>query len=226
MCFSAEASFGAAAALVAIGALSVQGAPTRAHLPLAAVPLLFAAQQACEGTVWLVLERNPLGRSDSNLLRVYLFFALFLWPAYLPPALLLLEKEKPRKLALALFWTSGTILGAYLMACAASHNADACIAFGNLYYWVQIDAPFKGVVPYAYAMVIVASLLASSIPGTSLLAACVVVSFAVTGWLYRAGFISVWCFVAAMLGGVVAGAVRFGATRARDRQLDSTTARH
>ena len=54
MCFSAEASFTAAAVLVPFGALSM----TRAYktdpryIPIATLPLLFGLQQALEGAVW------------------------------------------------------------------------------------------------------------------------------------------------------------------------------
>lgn len=177
-------------------------------MPLAATPLLFAAQQACEGAVWLVLERSPFGRSDTGLLRAFLFFALLVWPAYLPPALLVLEKVKRRRAALALAWALGIFVGGYLVACASLRASEACIAFGNLYYWVQIDAPLKTVAPYAYLACIVTPLLVSSVPGTSLLAIAAAVSFAVTGYLYRAGFISVWCFFAAVLAGLVVWLMR------------------
>src|SRR5690242_16873221 len=63
VCFSAQASFVAAAVLTGIGAVSVRRAPTRRHVAFGAVPLIFAAQQAVEGALWLVLERSPYGKS-------------------------------------------------------------------------------------------------------------------------------------------------------------------
>lgn len=204
MCFSAGASFGAATALAAIGGLSVRSASSRSHLPLAAIPLLFAAQQASEGALWLVLDHASFGKSDTWIVRVFLFFALFVWPAYVPAAFLAIERVRARRVALAMLAVGGTLLGIYLMGCASLRKSDACIAFDNLYYWVQIDAKLKYVAPYAYLCFIVGPLVVSSARGTWLLAAAVTASFATTAWLYRAGFVSVWCFFAAALSGMVA----------------------
>ena len=83
MCFSAEASFGAAALLVPSGAYCLRSAVRKMPrwLPLAAVPLVFGIQQCSEGLVWV-----GLGRDDAALTReaslVYLFFALTFWPCW------------------------------------------------------------------------------------------------------------------------------------------------
>ncbi len=208
MCFSARASFGAAAALGAIGALSVRGAPTRRHLGLAAVPLVFAGQQACEGAVWLALDAAPFHVESTPLARAFLFFALFVWPLYVPSALALVERVRARRTALLALAAAGAALGAYLMACATLRASNACIAYGNLYYWVQIDVPAKHLAPFVYLALVAAPLLVSSVRGTSWLAASVAIAFAATGLLYRAGFLSVWCFFAAVLSGLVALVVR------------------
>ncbi|WP_437573791.1 DUF6629 family protein [Sorangium sp. So ce887] len=202
MCFSAQASFAAAAALTGIGVLTLRSAPSRAHLPVAAIPLLFAIQQACEGAVWLVLRDAPFGRGDTSFARVFLFFALFVWPAYVPGALVPIEFARARRRALMALSAGGAVLGLYLLGCASLRESDACIAFDNLYYWIQIDAPLKPFVAYVYAAFIIAPLVLSSVRGTSLLAVVVAASFALIGSLYRAGFVSVWCFLAAAISGV------------------------
>ena len=59
MCFSATASFSAAAVLLGIGTLTLRSALASRHayrrreLPFAAIPLLFAIQQLIEGVIWL-----------------------------------------------------------------------------------------------------------------------------------------------------------------------------
>jgi len=201
MCFSARASFGAAIALTAIGAFSLKSARAPRHTALAAIPLLFAAQQACEGAVWLVLERAPYHVESTPLARAFLFFALFVWPPYIPFALLLVEHIQKRRAILGAFVVAGLVIGTYLMACASLRASNACIAFDNLYYWVQIDAPLKPLMPFVYAFVICAPLVVSSARRTTVLALVVLASFATTGLLYRAGFASVWCFCAALLSG-------------------------
>ena len=61
MCFSATASFTAAAIVGSIGAVTLWKAARlrdRALLPIAAFPVLFALQQTVEGLLWLELART------------------------------------------------------------------------------------------------------------------------------------------------------------------------
>src|SRR5947199_10183889 len=87
MCFSAGVSFGVATALLPAGAYCVEAAwrKGRAYLPLAAVPVLFGLQQLCEAQVWV-----GFGRGSPELVRgaslVFLFFALAVWPVWVPLA--------------------------------------------------------------------------------------------------------------------------------------------
>lgn len=219
MCFSAHASFGAALVLGAIGVVAVRAAKRKAReadaphaflavLPLATVPILFAAQQATEGWLWLVLSSAPWGKSDSPLGRVFLFFALAVWPAYIPFALACVERSRARRRVLRALTTVGAALGVYLLGCATLRLSDTCIAFGSLYYWIQIDSPFKAASPFVYAALIIGGMLLSSRRGTSLLALATVVSFVVSGLFHRAGFLSIWCFFAACLSGITVLVVR------------------
>jgi len=203
LCFSAPVSFAAAGLLGAIGAVSVRGAPSRRHVALAAIPLLFAAQQACEGAVWLALDRAPFHVASPPLARAFLFFALFVWPPYVPAALALVERERTRRVVLWALAGVGAALGVYLMACASLRASNACIAYGNLYYWVQVDAALKPLMLFGYLGVIVGALVVSSARATSVIAVVVAVSFALAGVLYRSGFASVWCFFAALLSGCI-----------------------
>jgi hypothetical protein len=208
VCFSATASFSAAAALSGIGAVSLSGVRSPKAAPLAAIPLLFAAQQACEGAVWLVLDRAPFHVASTPLARAFLFFAVLVWPAYVPFALALVEPVRQRRLALFGCLAAGIALGLYLMGCVVLRDSNACIAFGNLYYWVQVDGPLKRLMLLLYLATVAGSLFLSSKARTSWLAVLVMTSFTATALLYRAGFASVWCFFAALISGAVAVVVR------------------
>src|SRR5207237_6763398 len=136
-------SFVASGALAIIGGATVSAAPSKRFVPLAAIPLLFAAQQACEGALWLVLDRAPFHVGGTPLARAFLFFALFVWPAWVPFSLFLVESRRAKRRMLAALAVAGASLGLWLIGCATLRDANACVAFGNLYYWVQIDAPLK-----------------------------------------------------------------------------------
>ncbi len=204
MCFSAPVSFVAAAALGAIGVVSLQGARSPRHLAFASIPLIFAAQQACEGVLWLALAKEPFHVGGTPLARIFLCFALFVWPFWIPTALAIAEPDRTRRISLSVMAIAGGALGAYLMTCATFRSSNACIAFGNLYYWIQLDAPLKPVAPLVYIALIAVPLATSSMRGTSALGAIALASFLATAWLTRAGFVSVWCFFAAILSGVIA----------------------
>jgi hypothetical protein len=221
VCFSAGASFGAATVLAGLGAAALGMAPTRAHNLVAAIPLLFAAQQASEGAVWMVVRREPFGVTHSAVILPFLFFALFVWPSYLPVAFRAIEPERARRHALAALGVAGAALGAYLMFAAAFRPSGACIAFGNLYYGVHVDGPFKPESPYVYLALVVAPFAVSSARGTNALALATLASFLAAGALYRVGFSSVWCFFAAMLSGAVVLVVRGlrGARRAERSEV-------
>ena len=60
MCFSATASFSAAAVCGAIGVLTVRRA-SRPDLMLALIPVIFALHQAFEGVVWLTRRTRTGG---------------------------------------------------------------------------------------------------------------------------------------------------------------------
>jgi hypothetical protein len=214
VCFSAGASFGAAAVLVGLGGLSVAAAPSRRHLAVAAIPLLFAAQQATEGALWLVLSGEPFGKSETPVGRLFLFFALFLWPSYIPLAFAFIEGERRRRVVLKVMAVGGAIVGGYLFGCATLRPSDTCIAFDNLYYWVQLDPALKAATAPAYASFVVVPLLVSSVRGTTWLAGALTLALAITARVYTAGFISVWCFFAALLSGAVVVLLR--TTRRRE----------
>ncbi|HEX6271821.1 MAG TPA: DUF6629 family protein [Polyangiaceae bacterium] len=227
MCFSSTASFAAAAFLSVEGLIAVRVCPTRRHTALACIPLLFAVQQICEGVLWWKLGASPFNKASSPFAYLFLFFAFGVWPAYLPAALALFESGARRRLLVG-FSGFGVALGAYLLACLTLRPTDACFSHGSLYYWVQIDAPFKTAMPLVYLAVVVAPFVVSSMPGTSFVAVALGTSFVVSAAFSRAGFLSTWCFFAAVLSGVVALALRAEGRAAtwRRRQVRYTTGPH
>ena len=106
MCFSATASFSAAAVLVGVGALTLKSARRPRELPFAAIPLLFAIQQLSEGVIWLTFSYEaPL--LNAVMTYVYTFFSHVLWPVYVPVAVLLIEPSGWRRRALFAFVAAG-----------------------------------------------------------------------------------------------------------------------
>src|SRR5262245_59670977 len=98
MCFSAEASFTAAALLSVIGFAAVSETKRRKEIFLALLPLVFALQQFSEGVLWVALEHGFYPSLWSQIAGgVFLFVAFVTWPVWLPLSLYLIEKEGWRK---------------------------------------------------------------------------------------------------------------------------------
>lgn len=72
MCFSPQASFGAAAVLSVLGAVGLKKANGSRRSLIAAIPCIFAIQQALEGFVWLAIGRGDYS-SAWYYIPVYLF---------------------------------------------------------------------------------------------------------------------------------------------------------
>ena len=110
MCFSPEASFAAGGTLIPVGAYCLRAAwrADRPLLPLAAMPALYGVQQVAEGFVWLGLGAGDPARVRSAA-RVYLFFALALWPFWNALSAAVADRSPARRRWLWGFTLLGTV---------------------------------------------------------------------------------------------------------------------
>ncbi|MHC4956445.1 MAG: DUF6629 family protein, partial [Planctomycetota bacterium] len=149
MCFSAEASFATGAVLVPAGIYCVRTSLERdpRYLALAVSPLVFAVQQACEGFVWLGLDRgdHDLARYASA---VFLFFAIVFWPSWVPLSALMVEGRRWAR------WVLGAASGAALatslsiflpLAFRAREWLRPGIRFHSIEYDYSIPPAFWGI---------------------------------------------------------------------------------
>ena len=206
MCFSADASLGAAVVLLPAGGYCAAAALSkdRAYLPLALTPLLFGVQQLCEAVVWL-----GLGQGDPDLARAgsrwFLLFALAVWPAWVPLAAAALEPPGGRRRAFRALAVVGVGLGAVycLPLVAGGALADPWVAGRSIRYDFSAIPAVRlapgWVWPAAYLVTVCVPLLASRDPRLRPLGALVAVAAAVAYVAFREAFASVWCFLAAAL---------------------------
>lgn len=195
MCFSAPASFAAAAVTGALGLASIAKADGPRELPLAAMPLLFSLQQAVEGLLWLMLPVAPSGGEASALTLVFLIYAKVFWPVYAPVAVALVETDGWRR---ALMWAiaaAGAMVGAYFLPQVLAESHPAAILGGHIVYEGPSGVPPWIMIGYFLATCIV--LVASSSPSIRTLGALVTAGAAITYAFYWQAFTSVWCFFAA-----------------------------
>src|ERR1700722_141614 len=98
MCFSAQTSFTAAAALSVVGIATLSKVRSNKIRPFAVIPFIFAIQQGLEGIVWVTLNA---GDAISLLHKIgvygFLFFADLFWPLWIPGSIYKLEENRLRK---------------------------------------------------------------------------------------------------------------------------------
>lgn len=194
MCFSATASFVAAGGLGAAGAETLRNAKTKERAPLAAIPLLFGIQQAVEGVVWSSFN-HPFIHAIAT--HIFVFFSHVFWPAYFPIAVLLIEKNKGRRMmlkALLLIGFSTSVLLLFysliLSAPVASIQGHS-IAYDTLLPQVPFGLGF-------YVISICVTCFVSSHKFIRVFGMALAGGFAISYWSYQEAFYSVWCFFAAI----------------------------
>ncbi len=209
MCFSAEVSFGSAAALVAGGTWCIRTAARRAPWawPLAIVPCVFGIQQAVEGFVWVGLHQHSPA-TVALFAGVFLFFALAFWPIWCCVAVYLIEPD-PRKRKFLFAWAmlSMAWLFVVFLPMIVEHGLPNAEIVGHSIHYDYWDIGGRWAEPMAiwlqrlmYVITISVPILTSSSRKLMLLpfTLCVLSAFAAM-FLFDYAFTSVWCFWSALL---------------------------
>jgi hypothetical protein len=199
MCFSATASFTASAVLGFVGTAALVKTKNKKAWPLMAIPLLFAIQQFIEGLLWLSIHTQP--NLTFLLTHIFLFFALFFWPVYIPLAVLALETNKIRRILIFIFCIGGAAVGIifyadFLRNPEAAQVINRCLFYPN-------PAPYPSLIGFLYILATIGPGAISSKPLVKILSVLVLISSLITWYFYAVNFISVWCFFAAIISGVL-----------------------
>jgi hypothetical protein len=189
MCFSATASFVASGALTGMGVATYAVARKKDKI-LVAIPILFGIQQAFEGVQWLYLDRG-----SSSLIAGYgfLFFALIVWPVYVPAFVTMLDKK--RNGILKWLIVTGVVVAGYFVVVLATQPLRISERMNCVNY--AFNLPAKWIITALYVVAILGPLLFSSRPIFRWFGLVVFASAVIAGTLYYRNFISVWCFFAA-----------------------------
>jgi hypothetical protein len=209
MCFSATGSFGVAALLTGIGVVSLKQDKAPSHRLLAVVPLLFAAQQVAEGFVWKTIDNPSQGGAQVVAVFLFLCFALLVWPTWVPFALLRAETNPRRRQVLSALACVGVGVAMYA-GYILIHGRPTAHVVGHsiVYSYVQIGPP-RVVALYLPLYVIPAVLpfFVSTLSTAKIMGSVLAVALVATLIIERAALISVWCFFAAILSGVIVLAI-------------------
>ena len=209
MCFSAAASFSSAALLVPLGIASVARS-WRDHrpelLPLALMPVGFGLQQGLEGVVWLGLNHGPAAPLLKGGALAYLFFALALWPIWIPYVALSLWPQQRHWPGRPLLWTlqgAGLVLGIglWLPLLLQPTRLEPVVLKGSIDYGLKLlmSGGLAESIRYLYAAVIGLPLLLLPYAWLRSFGVALLASGLVAEWAYRQAFLSVWCYLSALL---------------------------
>jgi hypothetical protein len=201
MCFSAPASFTAAAITGLAGAYCVRRVHRRAELPIAAMPLYFSMQQAMEGILWLTLAQPDSTEASAFLTHTFMLFALVFWPVFVPLAALAIEPERWRQLAIKACLVCGIIVSTYFLW--SLHMTPRTATIGDHHIVYSADPHLPDIIRVFYPLATCAAPLLSSHRTVQVLGALVFAGSIAAYLAFWNAFTSVWCFFAAAASAVI-----------------------
>jgi hypothetical protein len=198
MCFSAQASFTAAGVLALASIVAFKLVKTKKQNLLAAIPALFAIQQATEGTLWLSFAYNNVSLQTISTY-IFLFFALIFWPLWAPFTLWTLEPNDQRKNLLWIPCIAGIlcalsgIFHLLLYGATAQVTVTHHIAYNfHLASWLTIPSLL------CYLLATVIPFFISSIPYFWIGGILLFLGYLMSWFFYIEALGSVWCYSAAL----------------------------
>ena len=199
MCFSASASFGAGVVLTAIGVASIKKTHHPIQLLFASIPLIFGVQQIAEGMLWLTLNNPEYIKTQRIFTYIFLFFAQFIWPIWVPIAILLLEKKSTRKNIQKVFVGAGIMVGLYLIYCLLYFHVEAKIIGHHISYFQDYPSSFRNYGIILYGLATIVPSFFSHIKRMWMLGATILISYVITAIFYEHYILSVWCFFSSII---------------------------
>ena len=201
MCFSAPASFIASGVIGTIGVATLRNVREPRTLLFAAMPLLFAVHQLCEGFVWLGLDGRIGKIALDHMAFLFTMYAQGLLPLLMPLAVLLMEPPGRRRRAMLVLTCIGAV--------AAMWDAVGLIAYPSRTF-VQCHSiayrnPLTGnlFISCLYILATCGSLVLSSHRVIRWYGLLNVIGLTITQLVREYAFASVWCFYAATLSVII-----------------------
>ncbi len=201
MCFSAEASFIASGALVAVGVSAVRKVRDRKDIFIAFIPLIFALQQLTEGVLWVVLESGEMSQAQLWLGNLYGIFIGVIWPFYAPFAIRLGETDNRTRKVMTSMIVAGVGLAAYTIVGLIGEPIITYIVNGSIRYLHKVEGQQFVLVMYLFATCV--PFILSSNRSLNITGIVISLGFFVAFYAYEETFASVWCFFAAIASALI-----------------------
>lgn len=203
MCFSASASFGAGIILTTIGVATIRRVHKPSQLFFASIPFLFGVQQFSEGFLWLALTIPKYSFLEQISTYIFLFFAQIIWPILIPIAIFFLEKKEKKRISQIIFIGIGAIVALYLGFCLISYPVEAKILGQHISYKQDYPIELRQYGGIFYFLATIFPPLFSGLKKVWILSLAIFISYLITFIFYDDYIISVWCFFASILSGLI-----------------------
>jgi hypothetical protein len=206
MCYSATASFGSAALLASVGAVTVRYSAPKSYRLFAAIPLLFGVQQAAEGIVWLTIGEQSASALHQMAVLSFLGVAVVIWPSWLPWSVLKIEKDPRRRMILKVLCAMGAFVSALAAISLYTGTTQAFVEGHSLGYTVSNASVYVSPVfhVFVYFAPAVLPLFVSTIDIVRKAGYLILASLLLAAFVKQATLTSVWCFFAAIISLVIA----------------------
>ena len=202
MCFSPAADFVVGGIVAGVGVDALRHVREPKQIPFAALPLLFGLHQVDEAFVWLGLQGHVAESIERVGVWVYVLFALVALPMLVPVAVFAIERAPFRRRLIAVLSALGIAVGISLGVALFRGSVNAAIDGRHVAY--DVSALTQGrELTALYVVAACGALLACSARDIAVLGALNLVAVPVLMWLTVSGFISLWCFWAAIVSVVI-----------------------
>lgn len=212
MCFSFEADLVAGAILLPLGVATLRAAKTPRELPLASLPIVFAAHQLIESFVWLGTDGEVSHGVFQAATFAYLAIAQVLLPALVPVAMWLVEPRADRRRLMLGTAAFGVGTAAWFAWSLLTHDVGAHPANHAMVY--DTDTHIGPWITATYVIATCGSVLLSSRRYLFAFGVANVVGLSLAALVRYEAVTSVWCVYAAFASVLLL--VHFRAEHARD----------
>ena len=203
MCFSANASYGSAVVLIAVGAVTSLGNREKSRVMISLVPFLFGVQQLAEGIIWQTMGQNTTWLPRQFAILTFLGFALVVWPSYIPWAIYHVETNLNRRKNLQIL--GGIGLFASLLAGWILLSSDlTAYSVGHSLAYRMVNEPRHPKWPsnLEFTLYVVPTLLpffVSSLQEIKKAGYLIFSAMVITQIVNQEASASIWCFFAALI---------------------------
>lgn len=197
MCFSAESSFVASVVIGSIGVATLRHVREPRALLFAAVPMLFALHQFCEGMVWLGLDGRIGKVALDHVSFLFTLYAQGLLPLLMPAAVLLMEPPGWRRRAILGLTGIGALVCAWDVTGLVFYPSQVFVAHHSIAYRNPLTGNYW--ISCLYILATCGALLLSSHRVVRTYGVVNVIALTLVEILRDYAFASVWCFYAAIM---------------------------